>query len=130
MSVYRLELDFAFKTEDNMVSFLNLLEKMSDKMADKKDGQLPIHRKVRYHECNHDTGGACSGYIKVEIDGQTNHKTKSGDSKKPETVVPTATKTAIKAALQKQKEDLATALDTMTAERNDLKAENDQLKVA
>ena len=128
MSVFRLDIEMNFKAEDDMVSFLNLLEKMNDKLADIKGGQLPINQKVRYHECNHDTGGACGGYVNVEITGEAVHKTKLGDVKDAETVIPETAKVNIKAAVQKQKEDLAKALDTMTAERNDLKAENEQLK--
>lgn len=79
MSVFRLEIDMAFKTEDDMVSFLNLLEKMNDKLADKKDGELPIHKKVRYHECKHDEGGACSGYVNVEIGPKTEYVPIEGD---------------------------------------------------
>jgi len=118
MSVYRLEMDFAFNTEADMQAFINLLDKMVDKVTEKKTGEFPIPRKIRYHACNHDSGEPCGAYVNVELDG-----TEKFAGVKPEDVVPTEVATTIKAALQKQKDDLVTANDTLTAEKATLETQ-------
>ena len=109
MSVWRLEIDMAFATEVEMKSMLNLINGMRDKLQKKEDAELPIPCKVRYHECKHDEGKACSGYTTFEFDGTTDLGAPA------ENVVPEAVKTTIKAPLEAEKAAL-------TAENAALKA--------
>jgi hypothetical protein len=83
MSVWRLEIDMAFKEEDDMVALLNLIEQSFDKLAEKKTGEFHIKQNVRYHECMHDVGGSCGNYTKIEFDGEKEHKNTSGKVIKP-----------------------------------------------
>ena len=99
MSVFRLEIDIAFKTEENMVAFLNLLESMDKDMAPIQIGDLMINKKVRYHECMHDEGKPCSGYVNVEFDGKTIHEKKDGTIIEAEVIVPKKVKDKIKDAI-------------------------------
>ena len=89
MSVWKLEIDLSFKSENDMKSMLNLIEAMFDKLADRQEG-LPINQNARYHECFHDEGMACGGYTAVEFDGATDHGVPAED------VIPEAVKTKIK----------------------------------
>ena len=115
MSVWRLEIDMAFKTENDMKSFLNLVEGMNDRVADKLEGQLPINRSIRYHECMHDVGGPCSGYVNVEIGEIETQDIPAAE------IVPEAVKTEIK-------KDIKDENDILKAEKVALEAENAELK--
>ena len=108
MSVWRMEIDMSFATEDEMKSMLNLIEKMRDKLQ-KQDGQLEIPCRVRTHECMHPEGQPCGNYTTVEFDGVTDHGIPA------EVIVPEEVKTVIKADLQ--------------AEKDALEIENAELKV-
>ena len=90
MGVWRMEIDMSFATEDEMKSMLNLIEAMRDKLQKKIDPELPIPCQVRYHECLHDVGQACSGYVTHEFDGVTDHGIPAED------VVPKKVKDEIK----------------------------------
>lgn len=87
MSVWRTQIDIAFKTEDDMVAFLNLIESMDEKLATKKDGSLYINKKVIYHECHHDTGGACGGYMTFEFNGVQDYEKKDGQVVEASTII-------------------------------------------
>ena len=93
MSVWRLEIDMAFKEEGDMKSFLNLIDEMYDKLAEKQTGQLPINQKVRYHQCMHDSGQPCSGYVTFDFDGE-----KAFPEANSEDIIPVSAKLRIEEA--------------------------------
>ncbi|MFC1808845.1 hypothetical protein ACFL3D_01825 [Candidatus Omnitrophota bacterium] len=96
MSIWRAEIDLSFKTEDDLIAFLNLVETLNDKISPKQEGSLHIHRKVRYHECFHDVGGRCGDYKVFDFSADEKFKTKQGDKKEPEDVLTDEFKDKIK----------------------------------
>jgi len=115
MSVWRMQIDMAFATEAEMNSMVNLIQEMRDKLQKKVDPQFPIPCEVTTHECHHDVGGACGGYVRTEFDGVT------GPGAPADTIVPDTIKTVIKAPLEAEKA-------TLIAEKAALQTEIDDLK--
>ncbi len=54
MSKWRVEIDLAFNTEDEVISFVNLIEGIKDKLYLLDDAVIKTPTVCRYHECFHD----------------------------------------------------------------------------
>lgn len=70
MSKFRVEFDGSFNTEEEAVSFLNLLRDIQSKLyAGTGDEKIPIIAKCRYHECFHDENPPkqCGGYVHYDL---------------------------------------------------------------
>jgi len=107
---YRLEIDIAFNQESEMKSMINLIQEMRDKLL-KQEGALPIPCKVKYHECNHDIGGACGKSKTIEFDGTLE------DGFPAEDIVPESVKTKIKAPVEEEKNTLKAQIASLTTEK-------------
>ena len=67
---YRVELDCAFNTESDAVSFLNLLRDIQSKLfAGSGNEEIAIIAKCRYHECFHDETPPkpCGNYVEFDL---------------------------------------------------------------
>jgi len=114
MSVWRMQMDLSFGSKAEMLSMMNLIESMRYKLK-AQDGELPIPCQVRYHECKHDEGGVCGGYVVHKFDGATDHGVTA------ETIIPTQVKNRITLPVEKEKEALQEQVDTLKAENTSLK---------
>jgi len=103
MSVWRTQIDISFPTEDAMKAMLNLIEKKRSELVE-QGGGLPIPCQARYHNCMHQEGQPCGGYVTVKFDGVTDHGVPAEDA------VPAEVKTAIKAPVVAEKEALQAEL--------------------
>ena len=80
MGKFRVELDVAFSSESDAVSFLNLLQEIKSKLfAGTGEEQIAIVSKCRYHECFHDNTPAmpCSGYINYDLTAEVKEEVKT-----------------------------------------------------
>ena len=116
MSVWRMEIDMSFATENEMKAMMNLIQSMRNKLM-KQEGQLPIPCSVTYHQCMHDEGAPCGGYKNVEFDGVTDYGVPAED------ILPESIKTRVKANLQ-------TELDTVKTELNVLKKKENNTTIS
>lgn len=70
MSKFRCEVDISFDSENDAVAFLNLIQKIKNKMF-KGTGleKILIIAKTRYHECFHDENPPklCGNYINYDL---------------------------------------------------------------
>ena len=67
---YRCEVDIAFDSESDAVSFLNLLKDIQGKLfAGSGNEQIPIIATCRYHECFHDETPPkpCGDYVNYDL---------------------------------------------------------------
>lgn len=70
MSKYRVEFDGSFSTEEEAISFLNLLRDIQSKLyAGTGEEKIPIIATCRYHECFHDENPPkqCGNYINYDL---------------------------------------------------------------
>ena len=70
MSKFRLECDFSFNTEQDAVSFLNLLRDIQGKLFAGSGAEvIPIISTCRYHECFHDETPPkqCGDYVNFDL---------------------------------------------------------------
>jgi len=54
MSVWRVEMEMAFSTEDELISFVNIIEGIKTKALNLDFSPIPTQTICRYHECFHD----------------------------------------------------------------------------
>ena len=76
---YRVTIDVAFSDEKDVLSFVDLVKTMKDKIEpaveamsmSAKDATLVQPMTVKYHRCYHDeaTPKPCDGYVTVDIKG-------------------------------------------------------------
>lgn len=97
----RIELDISFNSEDNAISFLNLIEKIKDKVfLGTGNEKISIIHKCRYHECFHDeeVPQQCGNYVNVDLTDGTSieHKNSSEEIIKADVIIPDDVKTDIK----------------------------------
>jgi len=70
MSKYRTEVDIAFNTEEDAVSFLNLLRDIQSKLfIGSGQEEIPIISTCRYHACYHDETPPkpCGNYVNYDL---------------------------------------------------------------
>ena len=70
MSKWRTEVDIAFNTEEDAVSFLNFLREIQGKVfAGTGTEEIGIIAKCRYHECFHDETPPkqCGDYVNYDL---------------------------------------------------------------
>ena len=87
MSVWRMELDTSFKSEDDAVAFLNLLQEVKDKLFPGTGSeQISIISNCRYHECFHDEipPKQCGNYIYYDLKDATKKEVKNKAGQKIE----------------------------------------------
>jgi len=96
MSVWRAEIDVSFYHEEDLISFLNLIETFESKLVYKKEGDLGIPKKVRYHKCKHDDGEACGNYKTFGFEDTEKFKKEDGSKSEPEGILTTEFKDKIK----------------------------------
>jgi hypothetical protein len=82
--MFRVEIDMSFKTENDAVSFLNLLQSIKTKFYTPTGSEeIPVVNTCRYHECFHDQIPAqpCGGYVNYDLSDPVvaDVKNKAGD---------------------------------------------------
>ena len=101
MSKFRLELDIAFDTENDMIAFVNLVETLKEKVyLGTVENGIPVIKKCRYHECFHDEDPPkqCGNYKNIDFDNVSvlEHTTEDGKVITYDTIT-TTTKEKIRA---------------------------------
>ena len=81
MSVFRVEFDGSFNTEEDAISFLNLLQSIKGKLhKGRGDEEIPIISQCRYHECFHDEipPKPCGNYVNFDLKDDKVEDVKTG----------------------------------------------------